>query len=83
MKSKLIDIAEIILGHTFRSSLKEDSRANTFILQAKNVGETGQIMGDLARVYLEKNRSQAWIKQDDVVLVNRGLFRSAVFLSKR
>lgn len=81
---KLNDIAEVILGFTFRTTLKETVDGNIAVLQAKNISDEITINSrDLATIYLDKIRTNALAKNNDVVISSRGNFKSAVIRSDK
>lgn len=79
MQKKLQDIAEIILGHTFRSAVIHDPNGRFSILQAKNINVDGSPNAEFPRISVEKIRSQGLVQNGDVILTNRGLFRASVY----
>lgn len=81
-KKKIKDIAEVILGFTFRSTLEESMDGNIAVLQAKNITEKIIINeDDLIKIELDKNRTSAMAENNDVVISSRGNFKSAVLRS--
>ena len=78
-KKTIKDIAEVILGFTFRTTLKETDDGNIAVLQAKNITDNLLIDGDiLVLTEIDKLRSNALAKNNDVVISSRGNFKSAV-----
>lgn len=76
---QLKEIAEVILGYTFRSKLEKQANGDVLVLQARNIIEDLLIKeDDLLRVDLGNNRTNAFAKNDDVVLSSRGSFKAAV-----
>lgn len=82
MQIKLKNFTEIILGYTFRSAIEECKNGAFKILQARDVNINGTISTDFIAVDLGKIRSQGLIRCGDVILTNRGAFRSAVYEGK-
>lgn len=76
MQLKISEIAEIILGHTFRSAVVDEEGGNYSVLQAKNINSDGSIEISFPRVNLEKIRSQGLVQSKDIILTNRGSFRT-------
>ncbi|MEI6378090.1 MAG: restriction endonuclease subunit S [Candidatus Falkowbacteria bacterium] len=73
------DIANVILGYTFRSTLEKEKNGDILVLQARNITESLIIKeSDLLRAYLGNNRTNALVNNNDVVLSSRGSFKSAV-----
>lgn len=73
------DIADVILGYTFRSTLEKEKNGDILVLQARNITESLIIKEkDLLRVNLGNNRTNALVNNNDVVLSSRGSFKSAV-----
>jgi restriction endonuclease S subunit len=72
----LKDIAEVIPGYYFRTALQSKNNASFFALQAKNI-IGNEIINDnsLDRVDFRNHRSRAIIRQNDVVISSRGIFR--------
>lgn len=76
---QLNEIAEIILGYTFRNSLSSQEDGNTFVVQARNISEYLSVKSeDLLKIHLENNRAKSFAKNNDVVLSSRGIFKSSV-----
>lgn len=80
MTTKLSLIGEVILGHTFRSAISHDKNGNFAVVQAKNIHKDGTVdYEELVRITHEKMRSKGTVQDGDVLLSNRGTFRSAVY----
>jgi restriction endonuclease S subunit len=79
IRTQLKDISDVILGYTFRSSLEKQTIGDVLVLQARNITDSLLIEeSHLLRVNLGNNRTNAFAKNNDVVLSSRGSFRSAV-----
>ncbi len=79
VNKKLSDIAEINLGHTFRGAIQADEAGNTIILQAKNINQSGELTYNFVKTTLEKFPIRSLVQHEDLVLSNRGTFRSAIY----
>lgn len=80
---QLNEITEIILGYTFRNSLKSQEDGNSFVVQARNVSEDIIIKNeDFLKINLENNRTKSFAKNNDIVLSSRGIFKSSVVKSE-
>lgn len=76
---KLNSLEEVILGHTFRGAILEESSGNCYVLQAKNIKAEGDLSHEFTRINLEFSRAKGIVKDGDVILSNRGTFRAAVY----
>jgi restriction endonuclease S subunit len=79
MQEKLQNLGEIILGHTFRAAMRHDSNGELCILQAKNVNDDGSLDSNYIRTSAEITRARGIVKNSDIILTNRGLFRASVY----
>ena len=80
MTTNMSSIGEVISGHTFRGAIPHEKEGNYAVVQAKNINKDGTIDNeDLVRTTIEKMRSKGTVQDGDVLLSNRGTFRSAVF----
>ena len=77
-------IGEVISGYTFRGAIAHDDKGNYSVVQAKNINKDGTVSyEDLIRTSIEKMRSKGLVENGDVLLSNRGTFRSAIFRSSK
>lgn len=81
-KSTIKDISRVILGFTFRTTLREKEDGNISVILAKNITDEISINSEaLINIELDKIRSNALAKNNDVVISSRGNFKSAVLRS--
>ncbi len=83
VKKKLIDFSEIILGHPFRGAVEEDLDGNCFLVQTKNIYFSGRLDSDLVKINLATSRTKGIVEDGDILLSNRGNFKSAVYRGKQ
>lgn len=77
------EIAEIIAGYTFRGALKHDLNGKCEVVSAKNINEDGSIdYNGLTRILQLPPRTNAFVKENDVILSSRGVFRAGVYRKK-
>jgi len=82
------DIAEVISGYTFRKAMEPNKNGNMFVFQAKNIvqGEPFTKIKDLTKILYEVVSHTNFLKENDVVIVARGMksgsFRTTVFKLK-
>lgn len=82
---ELHEIATVIAGYTFRKAIKPDIDGNIYVFQAKDLiqAEPFRSVGTLTRISHDIPEYTGHLKQNDVLLVARGMksgsFRSTVF----
>ena len=81
MSEKIFDFAIVLLGYTFRTVIKEFKKGNCAILQTKNIDQWGDIVGEFPNTLFKKIPKNALIEENDVIVSNRGNFKSALFKS--
>jgi restriction endonuclease S subunit len=85
MQKKLSEIAKIVSGYTFRTSIENDPKGKTFVLQAKNIGANLDIVdtSDFDKISDKSMRDPYFLEYNDVLLISRGSglgsFKSALF----
>ena len=84
-KTKIKQIVDVITGYTFRGAIQESHDSSLFVLQAKNIEkDTLSInVSDLVAAVCDTSHTKAFIKPNDVVISNKGVFRSAVVRSNK
>jgi len=82
-KMKLKEIADIIAGYTFRGAIISDPEGSLYVLQAKNIKGALVITDEgLTKTSFETSHTNAFVKDGDIVIGSRGVFRSAVVRSE-
>jgi len=87
MQTKIKNIADVIVGYTFRRAIEEEKKGDIFVLQAKNVTLHEYITdtANLLTIFSNTFRSAARLQCNDVIIVSRGMgagtFKSSVFKS--
>lgn len=81
MRSSLKDITEVIAGYTFRNAIQDSNNGDMYVVQAVNTYGGNDIgLQYLPKIETKGNRSNAILKQNDVVLSCRGDFRASVYV---
>ncbi len=76
---KLINIAKIRLGYSFREQLKEDEWGNLPIVQFKDLQDSVFSNADnCTRLNADKIKPSHWLKCGEILLSNRGNYKAAV-----
>jgi len=84
MQQKLKEIADLILGFTFRGAIVPDQNGDSFVFQAKNiVGDKADVgLQNLVKISFKGFRGAHFLQKSDIVLTLRGAnvgsFRAAV-----
>jgi len=84
MSNKLTEIANLILGFTFREALIQNPHGNARVFQAKNIGNNiNDInLNNLIRISFSGSYGNYFLKKNDIVITLRGIgigsFRAAV-----
>ena len=83
---KITNIAEIILGYTFRKAIEKTKEGSVFVLQAANIKVNEDILdiSELVNISSSPKYSPSFLEYNDVILISRGSgfgsFRSSVYL---
>jgi len=76
----LKEISEILAGYTFRGALKSESQGKIKVILAKNIADDGTInYPELIKITQAPPRTNAYVKNKDILLSSRGVFRAGVF----
>jgi restriction endonuclease S subunit len=80
MKLRIQDMAEVMIGHTYRGGIEHDPNGDTSLVQSKDIlGDGSVISQNLPLVKLGKTRSKAYLKKGDILLSSRGSFKAGVW----
>lgn len=83
MKTKLKDIADVVLGQSFRNRLERDEDENIAVVQMKDLTAENRInITALVRVYLKKINKRQLIKKNDIIFRARGLTNTAAHIDQ-
>lgn len=87
MIKKIKEIAEINSGYTFRKSIKDDPKGDTFVVQAKNISYSNSLeLDDLIKISSSIIKNNNFLEYNDIMIVSRGTglgsFKSGIFLNK-
>ncbi len=81
METLLKDIVEVIAGYTFRNAIKSSDNGDIYVVQAVNTYDGDDIdLKYLPKIITKGTRSNAILKQNDIVLSCRGNFRASVYV---
>lgn len=76
----LDELAEIMIGHTFRGTVVHNPKGDTFIVQSKDIGVDGELqIQKLSQVNLGGSRSKAYLQKGDILLSSRGTFKAGLW----
>ena len=83
MQLEIGKFAQVIAGFTFRKTIEPTPNGRVFVLQAKNIQDNSlDTTDDLIAVDNEPPRTSSYLKENDVVIISRGInntnFRSIV-----
>lgn len=74
---RVADIAEILIGYTFRGPLKASVDKGVRVLQAKNIRENESVDIELlTRAEIDLSHSKSFTQSGDVIMGSRGVFRA-------
>ena len=77
---KLLDVAEISYGFSFREKIIPQSEGNVYVIQPKNITNTGEVLlSEAERVNVDNLKDRLILRNDDVLLINRGRFIAGIF----
>lgn len=83
MKKRLKDITSIIAGYTFRTALKTEEDGKNPVIQARDIANN-LIIDEmkLTNINHQAFKTNALVRENDVIISVRGKFRAGVYMSK-
>lgn len=76
---KLVDIAKIRLGYSFREKLEGDDEGNLPIIQFKDLqSNIFENADNCLRLSADKIKASHWLKHREILLSNRGNYKAAI-----
>ena len=83
MKTKLCEIANIRSGHPFRGTIKPIPKAETQVVQVRDVNEFGEInIKKLISTELIGRKNPDWLQAQDILFIAKGARHFATFVQK-
>lgn len=83
MKKRLKDITSIFAGYTFRTALKTEEDGENLVVQAKDIASELIIdESKLANIDHQSFKTNALVRENDVIISVRGKFRAGVYRGK-
>ena len=78
------NIANVIIGYTFRGAILEHKEGALYVIQARNITDQLVLTEQfLTKTKLETSHTKAFAQDGDVVISARGSFKSAVLRSSK
>lgn len=69
-------------GHSFREKIVPIRNGKHKVIQIKDVGIEGDLLGDLLETEIEEVKDDFFVRKNDVLFTTRGLNRRACFIDK-
>lgn len=83
MKKQLGEIAEVTVGHSFRSRLEQESSGDVAVVQMKDLSQENRLVeSGLVRTSMGKINPRQLLRKNDIVFRARGLTNTAVHIHK-
>lgn len=80
---KLKQLADVIMGHSFRTRLERVDCGDVFVIQMKDLTEDNQLnTGGLVQVDLESVKARQYVEPGDIVFRSRGQTNTAVLIAQ-
>lgn len=81
MNLKLVNIATVSTGVTFRTQIKASATGNTMVIQMRDLGNDGAVsLSSVIRVDYGSPKDSHLVEQWDIIFRSRGLVNTAVIL---
>lgn len=82
-KMKLKQLAQVTLGHSFRSRLERVDDGNVLVIQMKDLSEDNRLLkSDLVRTDLAEPKERHLVKPDDILFSPRGRISYSVLIDR-
>lgn len=83
MKKQLGDIAEVTVGHSFRSRLEQEPSGDVAVVQMKDLSQENRLVDTgLVRISMGKINPRHLLRANDIVFRARGLTNTAVHIDR-
>jgi len=77
---KIKEVCHVKQGYAFRSGIPHDSTGTIPLIQPKDISDEGELLTkQIIRTEMPSIKSTQWLKNNDVLLVNRGRFVSTMY----
>lgn len=78
---KIKNISDVFAGYTFRTALKDNKNGSMSVIQARDVFSDNLYINynNLIKIDFQSTRTNSLVKENDVLVSARGVFRASVF----
>lgn len=81
---KISQIATVFSGHSFRSSIEENSDGNCYVIQQKNVSRSSHVnWKTLVKTEASGRKEPNWLQQGDIIFSARGQYNFATYIDEQ
>ena len=82
MNGKLVDIAEVRMGYTFRSRLEPEMDGDVAVIQMKDIDESNLLHPEgLARIRMPELKDRHLVQEGDLMFRSRGVTNTAALVA--
>ena len=83
MKKQLGNIADVTVGHSFRSRLEQESTGDVSVVQMKDLSQENRLVDTgLVRTSMGKINPRQLLRENDIIFRARGLTNTAVHIDR-